>query len=426
MMNVASQPQTGLDSTDNHRLRPTRSSRSTDGQERRETASYAHPSGDTNDGQNPTESPSPEGSRGTDDDLDNPPNGGDGIGTTAAVRRFRTLVESLPDAAVVVFDDQLRCRAASGELFERCDVDPGGLEGASLDTHWLVDRSPEIGQACRNALAGESTAIGFAATDQYVRIRTAPVTTNDGTISEGMLVVREVSEQLGGLDESKEVTAPPDHEISTLVHDLKEPLRSVSGHLDLLEQRYNEEFEQDGTELLEYATDGASRMREIIEDIRSTDESVDSGPSRVDLDSVFGQSIADLQRKISQSDATVTADTLPDVCGDESKLTRLFVNLIDNGIKYSGASAPSIHLSAECTGDEWIVSVEDEGVGIAPDEQDSIFEFDERGGDTGDIPGTGTGLALCDEIVEQHDGRIWVESTPGEGSTFSVAMPVLT
>ena len=208
-------------------------------------------------------------------------------------------------------------------------------------------------------------------------------------------------------------------------HDLQEPLRMISSYLQLIENRYGDALDEDGTEFLDYAVDDADRMREMIEGLLtySRVESRSASFESVALDEVFTDALADLQMKIEEHDAEITADSLPHVSGDERQLCQLFQNVLDNAIEYSGNSTPRVHVSAERTGETWAVSVRDEGIGIDMEDQTRIFELFKRLHAQNDHPGTGLGLALCERIVERHGGEIWVESEPGIGSTFSFTLP---
>ena len=127
--------------------------------------------------------------------------------------------------------------------------------------------------------------------------------------------------------------------------------------------------------------------------------------------------------QIDESGAEIMADDLPRVDGDPSQLRQVFQNLLSNAIEYSGDQPPSVRISAERDGHEWIISIQDDGVGIDSEDQDRIFEVFQRLHSQDEHPGTGIGLSLCRRIVERHDGELWVESKPGDGTTFSFTLP---
>ncbi|WP_276255786.1 MEDS domain-containing protein [Halomontanus rarus] len=208
-------------------------------------------------------------------------------------------------------------------------------------------------------------------------------------------------------------------------HDLQEPLRMVTSYLQLIERRYEDRLDEEGEEFFEFVVDGVERMRSMIEGLLAYSRVETQGDplEPVDLENVFDDVVADLQFQIAESNAEITAEDLPRVKGDASQLRQVFQNLFENAITYSGDEPPRIHVSAERDGSDWVVSVRDEGIGIDPDDQDRIFEVFQRLHTHDEYDGTGIGLALSERIVERHGGEIWVESEPGEGTTFSVTLP---
>ncbi|RDI71116.1 MEDS domain-containing protein [Halopelagius longus] len=208
-------------------------------------------------------------------------------------------------------------------------------------------------------------------------------------------------------------------------HDLQEPLRMVTSYLQLLERRYADAFDEDGEEFLEFAVDGADRMREMIDGLLEYSRVETRGDpfEPVELDAVLDDVREDLQIQIEEADADIAAGELPRVEGDASQLRQVFQNLLENAITYSGDEPPQVHVDAERRGREWLLSVRDEGIGIEPEDQDRIFTVFDRLHSREEYDGTGLGLALCERIIERHGGDIWVESEPGEGSTFSFTLP---
>jgi len=201
-------------------------------------------------------------------------------------------------------------------------------------------------------------------------------------------------------------------------HDLQEPLRMISSYLDLLELEYEDALDEDAHEYIEYAVDGADRMREMIDDLlafsRVQTREEEFEPQSVEA--VLQEARDNLTVAIDESDATITHDDLPTLAVDDHQLRQLFQNLLDNAISYAGDEPPRVHVAATEHDDRWEFAVEDEGVGIPEAEQDRIFDIFMRGAGT-DEGGSGIGLAICKRIVENHGGRIWVESEAGAGTT---------
>ncbi|MFC6717825.1 ATP-binding protein [Natrialbaceae archaeon GCM10025810] len=211
-------------------------------------------------------------------------------------------------------------------------------------------------------------------------------------------------------------------------HDLQEPLRMVSSYLRLIERRYGNALDADGKEFLAFAVDGADRMREMIEGLLEYSRVETRGDEfePVDLDEVLEDALADLQLRIDENSAEITAESLPRVEGDASQLRQVFQNLLANAIEYSGDEPPRIRVFAERNGSRWTVSVADEGIGIAASDQERIFRVFHRLHSRAQHAGTGIGLALCERVVERHGGEIRVDSEPDEGSTFSFTLPAVT
>ncbi|WP_306438842.1 sensor histidine kinase [Natronococcus pandeyae] len=199
----------------------------------------------------------------------------------------------------------------------------------------------------------------------------------------------------------------------------------VSSYLQLIESRYADEFDEDGEEFLEYAIDGSERMKEMIDGLLEYSRVETQGEAfePIDLDEILADACQNLEIQIDERDAVIDSEELPRVEGDASQLRQVFQNLISNAIEYSGDAPPQVDISAERDGEEWIISVRDSGLGIPPEEQDRIFEVFERLHSHEESSGTGIGLALCNRIIERHNGEIWVESDPGEGTTFSFTLP---
>ncbi|WP_049893465.1 PAS domain-containing sensor histidine kinase [Halogranum rubrum] len=203
-------------------------------------------------------------------------------------------------------------------------------------------------------------------------------------------------------------------------HDLREPLRMVSSYLDLLERRYGEKLDEEGVEFLQFALDGSRRLQQMIHALlaysRVARQLEDVGA--VDFADVVERAQQNLALAIEQTDAEITTESLPVLDGSETVLVQLMQNLLGNAIRYSEGT-PRIHVSAEQVDDHWLFAVRDEGVGIAVEELSRVFGLF-YGNST---EGSGIGLAVCQKIVELHGGHIWVESAPGEGSTFYFTLP---
>jgi len=210
-------------------------------------------------------------------------------------------------------------------------------------------------------------------------------------------------------------------------HDLQEPLRMVASFTQLLAKRYQGKLDKDADEFIAYIVAGAERMQVLINDLLTYSRVDTRGESfePIDSEAAFDQAIANLRVAIEEGEAVITHDPLPPLIADDLQIVQLFQNLLHNAIKFHGKEPPRVHVSAKQENNEWVFSVRDNGIGIAPEYFDRIFVIFRRLHSREEYPGTGTGLAICKKIVERHGGRIWVESEPSKGSTFYFTIPTI-
>lgn len=219
---------------------------------------------------------------------------------------------------------------------------------------------------------------------------------------------------------------------STASHDLREPLRMISSYLKLLQERYPEALDNRGRRYIDYASQGAERMRTLIEDLLAYSRigKTSKPHEAVALDDVISHAIDNLSVSIRQTNADIIVDinNAPIVLGDPIRLTRLFQNLLSNAIKFQdGATVPRVTIRFENgimhnKTNKHIVSIQDNGIGINPDHKDILFHLFQRLNTRDEFEGSGIGLSVCKKIIEQHQGEIWFDSVPKEGSTFYVSL----
>ncbi len=209
-------------------------------------------------------------------------------------------------------------------------------------------------------------------------------------------------------------------------HDLQEPLRMVATYTQLLAERYQGKLDSDADKYIHYAVDGALRMQKLVQDLLAFSRVGRQGLAlqNTDCNAVLHDALNNLAAAIQESGTVVHHAQLPVVMADGSQLAQVFQNLIGNAIKFRSAEPPLIRVSAEAKGKEWIFSVADNGIGIAPEHAENVFVIFRRLHTRAEYPGNGIGLSICKKIIEQHRGRIWVESEPGHGSIFKFTLPV--
>jgi signal transduction histidine kinase len=204
-------------------------------------------------------------------------------------------------------------------------------------------------------------------------------------------------------------------------HDLQEPLRSITSFCNLLEAEYRGRLDEQADNYIDRIVNGAKRMKALVTDLLGYSRVSRNEPApfqTVAFQEVVNDALANLQVSINESDAEVAVGRMPIVIGDRVQLTQLMQNLIGNAIKYRSNRPPRIRIDAEKIGDLWEFAVHDNGLGIAPEHHQTVFEIFKRLHGREKYPGTGIGLAVCKKIIERHGGEITLESRLGAGSTF--------
>ena len=208
-------------------------------------------------------------------------------------------------------------------------------------------------------------------------------------------------------------------------HDLQEPLRMIASYLQLIERRYKGKLDKDADEFIAFAVEGASRLQNMIIGLLAYSRIETKGKPLEEVNSaeVLGNAVSNLKIAIEESGTLITADRLPVVEADAVQLVQVFQNLMANAIKFRREISTRIHVSAVREGTEWVFSVRDNGIGIAQEYRDRIFNIFQRLHGK-EYPGVGIGLSLCRRIVERHGGRIWFNSEAGKGTTFCFTIPI--
>ncbi|WP_082964594.1 CHASE3 domain-containing protein [Mycobacterium sp. E796] len=214
-------------------------------------------------------------------------------------------------------------------------------------------------------------------------------------------------------------------------HDLQEPLRKVASFCQLLEKRYGDQLDERGIEYIGYAVDGAKRMQVLINDLLTFSRvgRLATMQTEVDLGTALDAGLANLAAAIEETDAEIVRPTepLPVIMGDPTLLTMLWQNLIGNAVKFRHKDRrPRVVIDCERRADGWLLSVSDNGIGIAEEFAEKVFVIFQRLHGRDVYSGTGVGLALCKKIVEQHGGTVWVDSTYTDGTRLQFTLPIAT
>jgi light-regulated signal transduction histidine kinase (bacteriophytochrome) len=208
-------------------------------------------------------------------------------------------------------------------------------------------------------------------------------------------------------------------------HDLQEPLRMVAAYTKLIAERYRGRLDENGDKFIGYACEGAVRMQTLIQDLLAFSRvgRADAKVVSVDCEAAMAEVLLTLGPAIRESGAVVTYTSLPVVRMEASQMTQVFQNLIANAIKFHGEQPPKISVQAERAGPEWLFSVSDNGIGIAPENAETVFVVFHRLHTRSEYSGNGIGLAICKKVIERNGGKIWIEPSAGQGSTFKFTLP---
>jgi PAS domain S-box-containing protein len=353
--------------------------------------------------------------------------------------RFRTLLETSPEA-MIVSNQRGEIAIVNSRAEQLFGYTRAELLGQKIET-LLPERLRGIHLGHREAYYAKPVNRSMGAgrdlvglrkdgTEFPIEVSLGPIETDQGPVVSTVIVditARKAAER--ELSERREALARSNEELEQFAyvasHDLQEPLRMVASYVQLLAQRYQGRLDSDADDFIRFAADGATRMKTLINDLLAYARVGSRGKplQRVELVQVLEQALSNLAMAVNESRAEVTCDRLPAVIGDAHQLAELLQNLIGNAIKFQSSGSPRIHIGAEHRDGEWIVSVRDNGIGIDPQFRERIFVIFQRLHGREEYAGTGIGLAICKKIVTRHGGRIWADSEPGQGATFSFTVP---
>jgi PAS domain S-box-containing protein len=363
------------------------------------------------------------------------------VGTLLAQHRrneeeIATILDAIADGVIAIGRDgaTLRVNPSAAAIL--------GEDFATLGQRRVAELLPELALADGWCLTAESLTAhgrlhverpGPGEAPRSIELGHGPIRDPDGSVVGAVLVLQDVTARKQAereLRDAVERLTVSNSELERFAyvasHDLQEPLRTITSFTQLLERRIGPTLEPDDREHFAFVVDAAKRMSMLIKDLLDYSR-VNSRGIRFEplsLRQACASALRNLHDTISASEAEVVVDELPMVMGDSSQLMQVFQNLIGNAIKYRRPDIrPRIHVFSQRVNGDWQVSVADNGIGIAATEQD-IFEIFRRLHTAASYPGSGVGLAICKRIVLRHNGRIWYDSRPDEGTCFHFTLPV--
>ncbi len=358
-------------------------------------------------------------------------------------QKFRSLLEAAPDAMIISSEDG-RISLVNSQVEAMFCYRREGLIDQNIQVlvpEWSGLSAPagsfkEIRALRKNSSAFPAEiSLSPLQTDEGILVISAirDITERkaaDNAIRElNMSLERRVAERTQELLESNQALRHSNEDLNQFAyaasHDLQEPLRMVALYCEMLQKKYSGRLDEKADQFISFAVNGARHMEMLLKDLLAYSQASSSaeGPaSLVNCDAILETALFNLQASIQETGASIVRNGMPTVRAHEIRLVQLFQNLIGNAIKYRGAEPPLIHIDAELGTSEWLFTVQDNGIGIKPEYTQQIFGIFKRLHGNA-YSGTGIGLAICQRIVENYGGRIWVESSPGRGSRFCFTLP---
>jgi len=239
----------------------------------------------------------------------------------------------------------------------------------------------------------------------------------DNSIAAEKAILVTLHDKAEALEKSNQELASFAHVVA---HDLQEPLRTITSYCTIIQEDHKDLFNAATEELFGFVIDSAKRMKDLIRDLLLYGR-VDSKSAEIKkilLNESMREAVLNLKISIAESQASIHCEELPEIYADSRHMVQLLQNLLGNAIKYRSEQTPIIRISAQRTAEQYTIGIQDNGIGIAPRHHTRIFGMFQRLHTRDKYEGTGIGLALCKKIIDNHKGRIWVESELGKGSTF--------
>lgn len=348
-------------------------------------------------------------------------------------QRLRAIFENAA-LGITELDAQDRITAANRRFEELIGYSQEELRGMSV--HELTDPEDRPGtqqlyarlhEAGLDIADYEKRYLRRDGTSVWVHVTVSAIRDDEGHFHRAISTVEDITKRKEAEGELARSNRDLEEFAHVVSHDLQEPLRMVTNFGQLLTARHADKLNEQAREYLAYMIEGATRMNALVAGLLDYSRVGRGGPvlEEVDMRAVLEGVLRNYKMLIETTQATVDTGNMPTVAGNFTQLSQLLHNLIGNALKYRKPGVPPvIAICADRQGEEWLFSVTDNGIGIDPKHFDRLFILFQRLHSREEYPGVGIGLALCKKIVERHGGRIWVESRPGQGSTFFFTVPV--
>jgi PAS domain S-box-containing protein len=346
--------------------------------------------------------------------------------------RYRAVVANLPNVIVALFNTDEQLLVMEGGQMARRGLQRADFEGRSMADALDPAALPMISPAVRAALAGAEQELEYATDEVFYEIHVAPLRGEDGSVIGAVAVARDVTalrEAHARLEERARELERSNAELAEFAyvasHDLSEPLRTITGYLQLLRRRHGDRLGEEANDYVARAIDSAGRLRTMIDDVLAYSRAGRSERASEWVD--MGAIVSTIAVNIAETrdpHPEIEWNGLPTVAGETRQLTQLLQNLLSNAIKFvPPGRVPHVCVSAVRDGPCWCFCVDDNGIGIDPEDAEKIFGMFQRLHTRDSYPGTGIGLAIARKVVEHHGGHIWAEPRLGGGTRMAFTLP---
>ncbi|GAB4410589.1 MAG: hypothetical protein OHK0039_15130 [Bacteroidia bacterium] len=329
------------------------------------------------------------------------------------------IAAQIPECFVALIDDQQQVRFIEGSIPKPLRVGQYLSEGYSRGE--LQQFMPAIEQAWE----GNASTRDFAQSQESYLYHFFPIYDDTNRVDAILMLAQKITDLRKVRHDLEMKVADLEQFAYSVSHDLKSPLRSITGFAQLMHKNYGAQLDDTAQEYLQYIVNNTVRMNELIQGVLTYARLGKDNLAFeiVDTNEIVRKVIDNVDALLRETHGQITCAPLPQVYGHTGHFTQLIQNLVENGLKFNHSEEKHIHISSYTRDDTYIFSVRDNGIGIEPAYQQQIFNLFKHLHAGDEYKGNGIGLAVCKRIVERMNGNIWVESQPGEGATFYISLP---
>lgn len=351
---------------------------------------------------------------------------------------YMTLAKNIPHSAVFIFDKNLKYLVAEGQILP--EFYAKDITGKTIWDIMPEEEATELVPHYRAALLGSESSFENTHKDKVFLSHSLPIRNTDGEIYAGMILTIDITQRKQRARKIENLNHDLNKQVTLLEfankelesfnysvsHDLRAPLRSINGFSKILKEDHAENLDEESKRLINIIGYESQRMSKLIDDLLSFSKlrRTEQICSNFSLNILVDEVLAELSLRYENSDFKVVKNDLPDIYADRNMIKQVYINLINNAIKFSGkCKSPQIKISATRKENSHILSIQDNGVGFNEKYKEKLFGVFQRLHSYQEFEGTGVGLALVQRIVQRHRGEVWAEGKVDQGATFYFSIP---